>query len=510
MKPVIIGAGLAGLTAALSLAPRPVILLSSRALGDATSSAWAQGGVAAAVADDDQTSFHADDTLKAGAGLCDPTVVTQIANEGPAIIEWLSQKGVVFDRDSTGWRLGLEGGHSHRRILHAEGDSTGLAIMKALIAAVHATPSIEIIEGTRAVEFCVGDKGIAGIVIERALENDVERSVIATNQVILATGGAGALWQHTTNPLGSWGGGLVLAARAGAVLGDLEFMQFHPTAIDIGRDPMPLASEALRGEGAVLVDEMGQRFMAGQGRAELEPRDIVARAIWNHMAKGHKVFLDARKALGKNFAKNFPFIYALCISAGIDAATQPIPVRPAAHYHMGGVLTDLRGRSSVNGLWVAGEVACTGLHGANRLASNSLLEAVFSGRRVAEDISGLAVTAVDPVSPEAFSGAHRTRITQIAQQVRAIMSKHVGVLRDEDGLQTAVDQLTPLVAQTDMALAGLLIATSALQRKESRGAHTRTDFTVSSAMAQRRTITLDNVLEQSRPSHSTWRARASL
>ena len=394
MKPVIIGAGLAGLTAALSLAPRPVILLSARALGDATSSAWAQGGIAAAIGPDDNPSLHAEDTLKAGAGLCDPAIVKQITDEAPQIIEWLLAQGVAFDHDATGWRLGLEGGHSRRRILHAEGDSTGFAMMKALIAAVHATPSIEVIEGARAVELCVND-GIAGVAIER----DDARSVVATNQVVLATGGAGALWRHTTNPLGSWGGGLVLAARAGALLGDLEFMQFHPTAIDVGRDPMPLASEALRGEGAILIDETGTRFMAGQGRAELEPRDIVARAIWNHMGKGHRIFLDAHKALGKNFAKNFPFIHALCVEAGIDPATQPIPVRPAAHYHMGGVVTDMRGRSSVEGLWVCGEVACTGLHGANRLASNSLLEAVFSGRRIAEDISGFAVRAVELPSP---------------------------------------------------------------------------------------------------------------
>ena len=197
--------------------------------------------------------------------------------------------------------------------------------------------------------------------------------------MVLATGGAGALWRHTTNPLGSWGHGLALAVRAGAKLADLEFMQFHPTAIDIGRDPMPLASEALRGEGAVLIDENGDRFMQGIGRAELEPRDVVARVLHAHMNKGHRVFLDARAAIGENFAARFPGIHAACIAAGIDPARAPIPVRPAAHYHMGGVAVDARGRSSIEGLWACGEVASTGLHGANRLASNSLLEAAFFG-----------------------------------------------------------------------------------------------------------------------------------
>jgi L-aspartate oxidase len=492
-RPVIIGAGLAGLTAALSFAPRPVILLSSRSLGDATSSAWAQGGIAAAVGPDDNPEYHAEDTLKAGAGLCDTAVVRQVTNEAPQIVEWLLQNGVAFDNDATGWRLGLEGGHSCRRILHAEGDSTGLAIMKALIAAARTTPSIEIIENVRAIELCVEDGAVAGVVVER----DGARSMLATRQVVLATGGAGALWQHTTNPLGSWGGGLVLAARAGAVLGDLEFMQFHPTAIDIGRDPMPLASEALRGEGAVLVDETGQRFMEGQGRAELEPRDIVARAIWNHRTKGHKVFLDAHKAQGKNFAKNFPFIYSLCKSAGIDPVTQPIPVRPAAHYHMGGVVTDLRGRSSVEGLWVIGETACTGLHGANRLASNSLLEAVFAGRHAAEDIAGQKTVPARAPVLDKTQPASAPRPP--ASEIREIMSVYVGVLRDRAGLQAAITKLAPLAERSEMALAGLLVATAALRREESRGAQARTDFPATGSKAVRHTLTLRDV-EISEPS----------
>ncbi|MDP9126859.1 MAG: L-aspartate oxidase [Pseudomonadota bacterium] len=497
MRPVIIGAGLAGLTAALCLAPEPVLLLSSRKLGNATSSAWAQGGVAAAVGNEDSPALHAEDTLKAGAGLCDAEVVRQVTEQGPAVIEWLLGKGVAFDHDATGWRLGLEGGHSRRRILHAAGDSTGLAIMKALIAAVNATPSIEVIEDVRATELCTADRTITGLVVERG----GERSIIETQRLILATGGAGALWRQTTNPLGSWGPGLILAARAGALLGDLEFVQFHPTAIDCGRDPMPLASEALRGEGAVLIDENGKRFMEGQGRAELEPRDVVARAIWNHMLEGHTVYLDARTSIGAKFPRDFPFIYALCGSAGLDPARQPIPVRPAAHYHMGGVVSDPRGRTNIKGLWVCGEVACTGLHGANRLASNSLLEAVTSGQGVARDVATFETGLGPRPSAPPVHTNEATRISPASQEIRDTMSAHLGVLRHEAGLQKAIGLLEPLAIHSGMALAGLLIATAALKRTESRGAHTRSDFPITSLeWARRQTISLENLTATARPS----------
>ena len=430
--PVIIGAGLAGLTTSLSLAPLPVIVLCAGKLGDECSSAWAQGGVAAAMGADDTPDLHAEDTLKAGAGLCDPAIVRLVTEGASHAIERLIANGVNFDRDAEGClAFGLEGAHSRRRIAHIGGDGAGRAIMQAMIAAARATPSIDIIENAVATDLRVDDNRITGVVFSHGGKS----ATLATSRVILATGGAGALWLYTTNPLGSWGHGLALAARAGARLADLEFMQFHPTAIDIGRDPMPLASEAVRGEGAVLIDENGDRFMQGIGRAELEPRDIVARAIWAHMKKDHRVFLDARASIGSRFAEEFPAINAICRAAGIDPATAPIPICTAAHYHMGGVAVDASGRSSIDGLWACGEVAATGLHGANRLASNSLLEAAFFSDRVAESVACHAERSGSFHEKKIKSGMEKAPISSSMNNIRDIMSAHLGVLRDKAGLE---------------------------------------------------------------------------
>lgn len=469
--PVIIGGGLAGLMTALQLAPRPVILLAKVPLAEGAASAWAQGGIAAALGDDDGPSLHAEDTLAAGDGLTDPVVAERIAAAAPGAIALLERLGVAFDRDTSGkLALGLEAAHGRRRIVHAAGDGTGAAIMRALIAAVRATPSITVIEGLEARRLLVDDQGISGVLAA----GPHSACLLSSRAVVLATGGLGGLFAHTTNPLGAIGQGIVLGARAGATLADMEFVQFHPTALDVGLDPMPLVSEAVRGEGAVLIDETGARFMEEQGRAELEPRDIVSRAVAAHIAGGHKVFLDARASLGADFAAHFPGITARCRAAGIDPARQPIPVQPAVHYHMGGIAVDAAGRSTVEGLWACGEVSATGLHGANRLASNSLLEAVVGASGVAESIAGAQPAPLPAPRPTALPSA--PDVTPL----RAVISQTLGVVRDRIGLQAAIARLEPIAfvdgAAADPALVALAIATAALAREESRGGHWRRDF----------------------------------
>jgi len=468
--PIIIGGGLAGLMAALHLARQKVIVLTRAPLGAEAASAWAQGGLAAAIGADDSTDLHLADTLAAGDGLCDAQVARRIIEAGPALIDELCRLGARFDRDAQGHiGLGLEAGHSRRRIVHAMGDASGQEILRAVIQAVREAGHVQIMEGCSATRLLLRDGRIAGVLATGPDGPFVLRS----SRVALATGGLGGLYLHSTNPSGAIGQGLVLAARAGAALADLEFVQFHPTALDVGLDPMPLVSEAVRGEGATLIDETGLRFMEGQGRAELEPRDIVSRAVWRHMQSGHRVFLDARTALGPRFATRFPGIAASCAAAGIDPATQPIPIRPAAHYHMGGVSVDADGRSTVPGLWACGEVASTGLHGANRLASNSLLEAAITGQAVARDIAATASRRAAPLAPLAFPPAPD------ASAVRPILSCHAGVLRDAAGLAEAEAALTPLTTQnsaaSDPALLGLMMVTAMQRRTESRGGHTRID-----------------------------------
>src|SRR3984885_5212667 len=371
--PVIIGGGLAGLMTALALAPQPVLLLTSAPLGLESSSVLAQGGIAASIGADDDASLHLEDTLIAGDGLCDETVAAAILAAAPAAIEQLERLGVVFDRDaSDAIALGREAAHSRRRIVHAGGDATGRDIIRALSRRVYETPSITVMEATTAQRLVVEDNAMTGL-----LCNTARGPVLfATDRVVIATGGIGGLFLHGTNPAGSFGQGLTLAACAGALLADLEFIQFHPTALDAPGSRLSLISEAVRGEGAILIDETGMRFMTDTPRAELAARDVLARGVWRHINDGHQIFLDASKSKNLDFAARFPAITALCRAAGIDPRKEPIPVRPAAHYHMGGINVDLEGRSSVDGLWACGEVACTGLHGANRLASNSLLEAV--------------------------------------------------------------------------------------------------------------------------------------
>jgi L-aspartate oxidase len=470
-RPIVIGAGLAGLMVALHLSPEPVIVLTKARLGSGAASAWAQGGIAAALGTDDGPAIHAADTLAAGDGLCDPSVVARITGDAHNAITELVRQGVAFDRTIDGrFALGLEAAHRRHRIVHARGDGSGREIMRALIEAVRRTPSITVIEPVEARRLIVHDGEIAGVLAVGSAGS----LVLPSTRVIIATGGIGGLYRHTTNPVSAVGDGLALAARAGAILADMEFVQFHPTALDVDLDPMPLVSEAVRGEGAILVDETGERFMAEYSRAELEPRDVVARAVEQRLREGHRVFVDARSALGSGFAERFPGITAKCHAAGIDPAIAPIPVRPAVHYHMGGIAVDKAGRSSITGLWACGEAAATGLHGANRLASNSLLEAVVCARWVAGSVAGTLAKHL----PASWAGPLPLSAEPIP--VRHIMTEKVGMLRDRSGLLNAIDALRPIAASDspigDPAAVGLLVAVAALERSESRGSHYRTDF----------------------------------
>lgn len=471
---LILGGGLAGLSAALAAAPRRVLLMAAAPLGLDSSSGWAQGGVAVALADDDDPGLHAADTLAAGAGLCDPVAVDVLTREGPAAVRALTALGAPFDRRADGRYLqSLEAAHSRARVTRVGGDGAGAAIMGAVIAAVRAANHIEVREGWRARTLLTDASGRVGGVL--AVRDGAWLEIVAP-ATVLATGGLGGLYAVTTNPPAVRGEGLALAAAAGARIVDPEFVQFHPTAIDVGADPAPLATEALRGEGARLIGADGAAFMASyHPAAELAPRDVVARAIALETAAGRGAFLDAREAVGASFADHFPAVFAACMRAGLDPRVQPIPVMPAAHYHMGGVGVDLDGRASVEGLFAVGECASTGVHGANRLASNSLLEAAVFGRR-----AGLAAR-------EAAGGALRPRSTTPAPdlpaadlaELRRRMTRDAGVARDRTGLAGLIDWIDDRSSAHGPAMAltsARLVAQAALDRRESRGAHCRLDF----------------------------------
>lgn len=492
---LVVGGGLAGLFCALRLSPRPVTVIAAAPLGEGASSAWAQGGVAAAVNPDDTPEAHARDTALAGAGLVDEAVALGMACEAPDRIRDLLSYGVAFDRDAAGRLLvSREAAHSAPRIVRVKGDMAGRAIMTSLVAAVRATPSIRLREGFAAEDLLVRDGAVAGL---RAREGETGRLwTIPARAVVLATGGIGHLYAVTTNPPEAAGAGLAIAARAGAVLADVEFVQFHPTALDLGRDPVPLATEALRGEGAVLVNRAGERFMRRlHPDAELAPRDVVARGVFAEIAAGRGAFLDAREAIGDAFSEKFPTVAASCREAGLDPAREPIPVVPAQHYHMGGIRTDARGRSSLHGLWAIGEVAATGAHGANRLASNSLLEAVVFAARAAQDI-GIHVPAgaTDRARAEPPVVASWPNETQTEEKLRRLMSEEVGVVRNAAGLRRAlaeIDRIERTAATPrlrNMATAAFLIAAAALARRESRGGHFRSDFPDPDPVLARRTF----------------------
>jgi L-aspartate oxidase len=499
---LVVGAGIAGLIAALKLAPAKVTVLCKTRLGKGSATDWAQGGIAAAMGADDSPRLHAIDTQRAGAGISDGKIVEILTQDAPARVEELLELGASFDRTDAGeLALGREAAHQRRRIVKAGGDATGHEILKTLIEAVRGHPSIEIVEDVTAEDLIADGNRVSGI-----LANDTvtQRPVtFEAGAVVLATGGVGRLYRYTTNPVLATGDGIAMAARAGALLADMEFVQFHPTALAIGRDPMPLVTEAVRGEGATLVNDLGERFMTAiHPDAELAPRDVVARAIFEQQQRGRTVGLDARSALGARFPQAFPTVFRFCMEAGIDPRLQNIPVAPAAHYHMGGIAVDEWGRTSLENLWACGETSATGVHGANRLASNSLLEALVYGSRVAADVANRQPSkasegpaAMRPHAPLSSRNPERTT-AQATDDLRNLMYANVGLVRTEAGLRKALTRIVELEAIAghsdalrNLLVVGRLIAEAALARRESRGSHYRSDYPQSDAALAKRSFT---------------------
>jgi L-aspartate oxidase len=492
---VVVGSGAAGLAAALRAreAGLRIIVVTKSSLSDGNTR-WAQGGIAVALpggqSPGDSPERHAADTITAGAGLCEPNAVAAILADGPAAVARLRRRGAVFDAADDGTLArGREGGHSAFRVLHAGGDATGAEVERALADTVR-RERIPVLEQHLTAEVLLTASGAAaGLLV---LAGTGRPGLVRAPAVLLATGGLGQLYQVTSNPAVATGDGLALALAAGAAAADVEFVQFHPTVLYSGsasRGTAPLVTEALRGEGAILVDATGARVMAGvHPLADLAPRDVVAAAITRRMAQApggvdDHVFLDATGLGPAELRRRFPSVYAACLAAGIDPARQPIPVAPAAHYHCGGVLTDLHGRTSVPGLYAAGEVARTGLHGANRLASNSLLEALVMGERAA---SAIAARPVRRRLPEPRPASPPPAAVD-PDELRRLMTRHAAIGRDRAGLADALAGLTRPVQRSTAAsragyeaafltLAARAVLTAAAERAESRGCHVRTDY----------------------------------
>lgn len=505
---VVVGSGVAGLTTALRCAAAGLdTVVVTKARLDDGSTRWAQGGIAAALGEGDTPEQHLDDTLVAGAGLCDEEAVRVLVTEGPDAVRRLITTGATFDTtDSGDIALTREGGHHRRRIAHAGGDATGAEISRALVEAVRSA-ALHTIENALVLDLLTDAEGrTAGVSLHVMGEGQHDGvGAVRAPSVVLATGGMGQVFSATTNPSVSTGDGVALALRAGAEVSDLEFVQFHPTVLFLGADSegqQPLVSEAVRGEGAHLVDATGTRFMLGQHElAELAPRDIVAKAITRQMHEHgtEHMYLDARHFGARMWEQRFPTILAACRAHGIDPVTEPIPVAPAAHYASGGIRTDLRGRTTVPGLYACGEAACTGVHGANRLASNSLLEGLVFAERIAADIAQTRPPRTEPA--EAAGEGTDEPVALLAPEARTAiqrtMTRGAGVLRSAASLATAAEELEALHRSaaadadaadpkdavpgvdawevTNLLLVSRVLVAAAREREETRGCHWRED-----------------------------------
>ncbi len=506
---LVIGSGIAGLRAALTLAEAGDVIILTKADPGESNTGYAQGGIAAALGPDDSPALHAQDTMAAGDGLCDPGAVDVLVREGPKYVVELLSWGAAFDRETDGApALAREAAHSVRRVLHAR-DATGREIGRLLWSRVSTNPRITVLQDASATELLVSGGTCGGA---RYAAGDRDGGTIAVARTLLATGGAGQVFRDTTNPSIATGDGIAMAAQAGARVADLEFIQFHPTVMSVPGKPRFLLSEALRGEGARLVNEAGERFMERyEAAGDLASRDLVSRAIVREMERTHAPVYLSLAHMDRTFVhERFPTIAQACANAGLDLAVDRIPVSPAAHYIMGGVETDLDGRTSIDGLFAAGEVACTGVHGANRLASNSLLEGLVFGARAAdamiEPLRSANLCESDVVTWPPDTRRPPTIEVPSADDVRGVMWRHCGLLRDGHGMEQAITRLeawnalirtAPASRAADrefrrvrsIVTVGLMIARAALRREESRGGHFRTDFPNRDDIKWRRHIT---------------------
>ncbi|MFD1773661.1 L-aspartate oxidase [Paenibacillus rhizophilus] len=489
---IVIGSGIAGLFTAIKASEdRRVIMITKKSLME-SNTRYAQGGIAAVIAEDDSPLYHRQDTLMAGAGLCSSASVDALVNEGPEGVRELIRLGTLFDKEDGVLALTQEGAHSHRRILHANGDATGYEIVRALVQQVLEHHNIEVWDDHFVIDLITDDGECVGALVQKP---NGERLFLKGDATVLCSGGAGQLYRYTTNPEIATGDGVAIAYRAGAHIRDMEFIQFHPTALSYPGAPRFLISEAVRGEGAVLRNIKGERFMEKyHDLLELAPRDVVARAIVSEMeeTKSTFVYLDITHESADMVKHRFPTIYKTCIGYGLDITSDWIPVAPAAHYMMGGIKTDLNGESSIPRLFACGEVSSTGVHGANRLASNSLSEAIVFGRRIIERVRCLPKLNKTHISAGCDLGRqeHPTQaMVERRLKLQKIMVRYVGLRRNEEMLHKGLEELNrqlpifggALTKREDyefanMLICSLLVTESALAREESRGAHYREDF----------------------------------